>query len=258
MEALFDMHCHLDFAENGESVARAAADAGITALCCTVIPSSYVSAQERFAGCGNLTLALGVHPWWVADERVSEVDLARFENLVQDAPFVGEIGLDFAGDRRASKKRQVEVLTRLLSAVNTAGDGRVITFHGVRAASALMDLAGNLGTFAKNTCLFHWFQGSPEEFGRAVSTGACFSVGMRMLATEKGRALAAVIPDAQLLVETDSPAQEGSVWSADVWGQELANTVRSLADLRGMELARLRELLARNSERLLSCSASGL
>lgn len=255
MEELYDMHCHLDFAEGSEEVARASAQAGIRALSCTVVPSSYVSDLEKFQGCDNVTLALGMHPWWVADNRISEVDVARFEQLLPEAGFIGEVGLDLAGTRKAAKTRQVEVLTRLLQGIHDAGDGRVITFHAVHAATALMDLLEELGTLKGNQAIFHWFQGSHEEFGRAVASGAFLTVGMRMMATERGALFAATIPDDQLLVETDAPAHEGSVWGADIWHQEIQNAVKGLAELRGCSSEHIASLVAANAERVLAAPA---
>ncbi len=252
MDMLYDMHCHLDFADEADQVAQGSAQARIEALSCTVVPTSYVSDQDRFAAYENIRFSLGMHPWWVADGRVSEVDLAHFESLLADAPFIGEIGLDFAGDRKKSKEHQIAVLTRLLQAIHGAGDGRVITFHAVHAATPLMDLLDDLGTFECNQCLFHWFQGSPEELSRAVATGAAFSVGKRMLTTERGERIAAAIPEAQLLLETDEPAHEGSSWSVAAWRQQLEETLISLARLRGVSPLSLEAVILRNAQALLA------
>lgn len=252
MDTLYDMHCHLDFAEGSEAVARASDAAGIRALSCTVIPSSYVADQEKFHGCANVRLSLGMHPWWVADQRISEVDIARFEQLLPESGFIGEVGLDLAGSRKATKARQLEVLTRILQGVHEAGDGRVITFHAVQSATLLMDLLDDLGTLKANVALFHWFQGSHEEFGRAVASGAYLSVGVRMMATERGSQFAAAIPDEQLLVETDAPAHEGSLWDVGMWQQDIRNVVKGLADLRGCGSEHIARLVAANAERALT------
>lgn len=252
MEMLYDMHCHLDFAKASEKVAHASQDAGIQALSCTVVPSSYVSDLEKFEGCSNIRLSLGMHPWWVADGRVSEVDMTRFESLLPSAPFIGEIGLDLACGRKATLTRQQEVLERILADIHEAGGGRVITFHVVHAATLIMDMLDRMDVLKDNLVIFHWFQGSHEEFGRAVSTGALMSVGLRMMASEKGSTFAQAIPDSQLLVETDSPPHEGSQWSTDLWSQEIGNTMQSLAELRGCTADELAALIKTNAERVLS------
>lgn len=249
---LYDMHCHLDFASQSDRIAHDAEAAKITALSCTVVPSSYVADLEKFAGCETIFLALGMHPWWIADERVGEADVARFETLIEDAPFAGEIGLDLAGDRGRTRERQIEVLMRLFDAIHAAGDGRVITFHVVRGASLLMELADMTDVFGRNTCSFHWFHGSTEELGRAISKGAFFSVGMRMLSTSAGEKLACAIPDERLLLETDSPAHEGSDWSIEIWEEEIRGTIARLAQVRGVSVQEIQEQVANNSEQLLA------
>ena len=252
MGVLYDMHCHLDFADKSERIAQESAQAQIAALSCTVVPTSFVSDQDRFAGSENLRVSLGMHPWWVADARVSEADIAHFETLVSEASFIGEIGLDFAERRKGSKDRQLAVLTRLLQAIHGAGDGRIITFHAVHAATPLMDLLDDLGIFQRNRCLFHWFQGSSEELGRAVDRGAVFSVGRRMLATERGSRGAADGPEGQLLLETDEPAHEGSPWSVAAWREQLESTLSALARLRKVSSSHLEAALLENAQALLA------
>lgn len=82
--------------------------------------------------------------------------------------------------------------------------------------------------------------------------GCFFSVNMRMLATDAGLEFAKAIPEDKLLMETDSPAHEGEEWSAGAWRQEAENTARGIAEARGMDYVKALELLAANSEALVS------
>ncbi|WP_251211749.1 TatD family hydrolase [Adlercreutzia murintestinalis] len=251
MTRLYDMHCHLDFADNAAEVAAAAHEADLVALCSTVVPSSFVAAREEFSPYPNIHVALGVHPWWVAQERVSEVDLARFEALAAATPFIGEVGLDFHSKRNATRQRQEEVLYRLLSCLDQVGPGKLIFLHAVHAADAVLDMLERCNTTAAHTCVFHWFQGTPDDFGRALAHDCWFSVGMRMLATDAGRLFAKAVPDDRLLVETDNPPHEGMPYTLDMWTEELRNTVEDLAELRETNTETLSALLASNSAKLL-------
>ena len=47
MNGLHDMHCHLDFMENGEEVAREAERAGSLLFATTVTPAGYEAARQR-------------------------------------------------------------------------------------------------------------------------------------------------------------------------------------------------------------------
>ena len=251
MPQLYDMHCHLDFADGAERVAECSGD-GLYAICSTVVPSSYVSARERFAGFQNIHVALGIHPWWVANGKVGEVDVSRFENLLPDERVVGEVGLDFHGRNKESKAHQVDVFGRVLSAIKAEGADRLVFLHAVKGCREALNMMEEMGTHEGNTCVFHWFSGSRDDFGRAVSMGCFFSVNMRMLATDAGLEFAKAIPEDKLLMETDSPAHEGEKWSAGAWRQEAENTARGIAEARGMDYVKALELLATNSEALVS------
>lgn len=251
MPQLYDMHCHLDFANAPTEVAEGSND-GMFAISSSVVPSSYVSARERFAEFANVHVALGIHPWWVANDKVGEVDVARFEGLLVDERVVGEVGLDFHGRNRDSKARQVDVLGRVLSAIESEGADRLVFLHAVKGCQDVLDMMEDAGTHKGNACVFHWFSGSRDDFGRAVSLGCMFSVNMRMLATPAGLEFAKAIPEDKLLMETDSPSREGTEWSAAAWRQEAENTVRGIAEARGAGYERTLEVLATNSKALVS------
>lgn len=252
MTRLYDMHCHLDFADDATDVAAAAQDAGLVALCSTVVPSSFVAAREEFSPYPDIHVALGMHPWWVAQDRVSEVDLARFETLAPETPYIGEVGLDFHSKRGATRQRQEEVLYRLLSCLGEGERGKVVFLHAVHAADAVLDMLERCGTTTAHTCVFHWFQGTPDDFGRALANDCWFSIGMRMLATDAGRMFAKAVPDERLLMETDNPPHEGMPYTLDMWTEELHNAMVDLAKLRGCSVEALNELLTANSEAILA------
>ena len=108
METFFDMHCHLGFAPSPVATAKDGAAAGIGAFSCTVEPTEYEQLQLILASASNVALGLGAHPWWVADGRVGETELARFCELARTTRFIGEIGLDFAGPRDTEESRALQ------------------------------------------------------------------------------------------------------------------------------------------------------
>jgi TatD DNase family protein len=55
------------------------------------------------------------------------------------------------------------------------------------------------------TPILHWFSGSFRDLDRAINIGCWFSIGPAMLASEKGRALAARVPRDRVLTESDGP-----------------------------------------------------
>ena len=88
MEKLYDMHCHVGFAPAPATVAAEGAQAGIGALSCTVEPTEYEQLRAALADAPNVAVALGAHPWWIADGRVGETELARFCELARTTRFI--------------------------------------------------------------------------------------------------------------------------------------------------------------------------
>lgn len=252
MSEHYDAHCHIDFANNAQEIAMKAKDRNVHALCSTVIPSSFVSAEERFADAPCITVGLGIHPWWIDEARVSEVDVAHFDDLVRSAPFIGEVGLDFSRRRKGSHARQVEIFQHLMKSTREHAPGRPLFIHAVKSCEEVIDILDEYGMFESNICVFHWFSGTREQFGRALSKGALFSVSMRMIAQGDGAFITSALPSDHLLAETDSPPHEGSPWSVDTWIQEIENTTQAIAEVRSEELEMVKQTLKANYQTLLS------
>ena len=218
---LADMHCHLDFSSDMAALAHLAQAHGVAAFSNTVTPEGYLAASEALAGFPNVRTGVGLHPWWVADGcyDAEQVELAC--RLIQEACFVGEVGLDFAPRREGTFEAQLDAFERIVDAC-CAQNGKVISIHAVRSATAVLDVLERHHATRSNACILHWFSGSSQELARARELGCHFSVNPNMLATKRGRAYAQQIPPERLLLETDLPeegeiaAQAGPAWIAQL------------------------------------------
>ena len=95
-----DMHVHLGFIANAPQVVVDAAADGLALFANTVTPEEYVTAREEaWSRATNVRMGVGMHPWWVADGRVSASDVQLFCELAADAHYIGEIGLDFSAEQ---------------------------------------------------------------------------------------------------------------------------------------------------------------
>lgn len=253
-DTLYDMHCHMGFAANDvEVAAEAAAQGGLRALSCTVAPDEYVQQREVLAGYPFASVALGLHPWWVADGRCGEEAIERFCELAPGERLIGEVGLELTERYRApeARQRQERALARALAACNQGPDGKLVSVHAVRATEPLLDALEAAGTCRRHTVVFHWYSDTPEGLKRAVAMGCCFSVGSYMLETRRGREYARIIPEDRLLLETDAPSRQGKLWSAGLWREQLHLGLRELARIRNVPEGRLAEAIAATSSRLL-------
>ena len=252
---LLDAHCHLAWATDAPAVARELKRAGVMAACCTVTPSEYLAVREAPSRCDNVLLGVGLHPWWVADGRVDEKDVEQACELVPEAALVGEVGLDF-GDAHSSSsgnELQVRALERICAAAaaDSALRPHVLSVHAVRSAGAALDVLGRSGALRSCRCVMHWFSGTSDDLGRAVHAGCWFSVGERMLSTRRGREYARQLPQGRLLLETDLPCAPGQAPCAQGLLASLGRAEAALAQVRGMEPEKLREVLAANARTLL-------
>lgn len=247
---LFDMHCHLDFIENANDFAALAEVCGITSLSNTVTPADYRALKDTFASTTYAHLALGAHPWWIADGRIDEAGLALFEKLAVDARFIGEVGLDFTGERAKASVREAQIAAfeRILAACES---GKVISLHANGAESTLLDLLEHTGATQANDCILHWYSGPSDQLKRALDLGCYFSVGKRMLKTKRGCEYARIIPLERLLLESDMPSRESTRYTPAQWNADLTEALLMLCETRNITVEEVLETIQPTSARML-------
>lgn len=251
---LADMHCHLDFMSNAPEVAQEARGLGLAVLACSVTPEGFLRAREELGDAPNVRLAVGAHPWWVADGRLNDEGVALTARLAGQEGFVGEIGMDLSPAHvdSGSKARQLAALERICTAAASAptpgGRQRVLSLHSVRSAGAVLDVLERTGALERCACVFHWFSGTSDELHRAVGAGCWFSVNEMMLTTKRGREYARQLPEGRLLTETDLPPAGGEPFTAAGVASSLERTLGLLEQIRRRDV---RDVCAANAQELL-------
>lgn len=237
---MHDMHCHLAFVANGETLAAEAQAAGTMLFANTVTMGEYEVARQRFAAFGNVRVGLGTHPWWVD----GAFDAERFEQLALCERFIGEAGLDL-GRRHAENHREQLGAFASIARVCARQGGKVISLHAVHASKEVLEILGQTGALEACTCLFHWFTGPSDLLKRAILAGCLFSVGPRMLASGKGREYVKAIPAGQMLLETDAPPGQGVDYSYAELQRELETAAAGIVAIKGEEALAVIEQTAR-------------
>lgn len=205
---LVDSHCHLDFpefaAELPEVVARARA-AGIGRL---VTISTRVkrfpeilAIAERFE---EVVCSVGTHPHQAAEEpdvtTADIVALAAHPKVVA----IGEAGLDYFYDT-SPRDVQERVFRTHIAAARETGLPLVIHARDADAdTAAILEEESARGAFP---FLLHCFTAGPDLAKRALALGGyiSFSGILTFKKSKDIRAIAAEVPDARILVETDAP-----------------------------------------------------
>ncbi|MFN3227521.1 MAG: TatD family hydrolase [Hyphomicrobiales bacterium] len=259
---LVDSHCHLDFPDfepERDAVIERARDAGIghmVTICTRVKKFAQIKAvAETYE---SVTCSVGTHPH-NADE---ELDVT-VEDLVAlaDHPKVvaiGEAGLDYHYDN-APRDAQAEGLKRHIKAARITGLPLVI-----HARSADEDMAVILEEAHASDGAFpmvlHCFSSGLDLARRGVALGAyvSFSGILTFKTAQELRDIAAELPEERLLVETDAPYLAPVPYRGKRNEPAfVTHTAKVLADVRGMDSARLADLTTHNFQRLFKKVALG-
>lgn len=218
-----DAHVHLDRYEHPARVLAAADAAGVVCVAMTETPEHFDGWAPLLACDPRARLALGAHPL-----RATELDAAalrRFDGLVDEVEYVGEVGLDGSREGRATLREQRIVFDRVLARV-TAEDA-ILSVHS-RGAEA--DTIAALAD-ARVRAVLHWYSGALRHVDDALDAGLYFSVNAAMLGTQKGARLLRSLPPERVLTETDGPFV--TVRGRRAQPSDIPALVDDLADLWG-------------------------
>ncbi len=127
-----------------------------------------------------------------------------FEKHLPETKFVGEVGLDFSDNHIHTKEQQLAIFYSICKLLSETS-GKVVSVHAVKSTSTVMEIIKKTGADKNNLIIFHWVSGSHEELKAALKAGYYFSVGPKMLGTEKGADLISAIPEDRMFLETDLP-----------------------------------------------------
>ena len=246
---MVDTHCHLDSCKPpaGELVARARR-AGVGRLATVGMDGASIERALAAAREHEEVVAIvGRHPH--ASEGFGEADIEEIERAAADplARAVGETGLDYYRDRapRDDQRRAFEAQLELAGRI-----GLPAVIH-TRAAEA--DTFAILAEHAERvTVLLHCFS-APDRLEEAVERGylCSFAGNVTYKNADALQAAARDVPEALLLLETDSPY----LAPVPVRGKpnEPANvqhTAEFVADLRGVGYGELDAAVERNAARI--------
>ena len=241
---MIDFHCHLDLYPNPHAVRDECVRRGLYMLSVTTTPSAWKGTSALAANTSFIRTGLGLHPQ-LAHERQNE--LALFDSFLPETRYIGEIGLDGGSEFRSHWQSQVAVFEHVLAKCRGVG-GRIMSLHSRRASGAVLDYLEKCPE--SGTPVLHWFSGSLRDLDRAIKLGCWFSIGPAMLASEKGRGLAARIPRERVLTESDGPFAQ--IKGAAVMPWQVENAVQALSQIWSMPPEDVEQRIRRNLQDLLA------
>ncbi len=253
---LVDSHCHLNYeglVDRQAEVLKAARGRGVSAMLNISTRESewddVVATADRES---DVWASIGIHPH-EADAH-PDIDTAKLVARA-DHPRVigiGESGLDYYYDH-SDRDRQRDSFRAHIAAARQTGLPLIVHTREAEADTFAI-LSEEMGKGAY-PALIHCFTASADFAEKVLDLGLYISIsGIVTFKNAKDlKAVAAIVPEDRLLVETDSPflapvPHRGKPCEPAF----VADTAAYVADLRGVSLERLAETTSNNFYRLFS------
>lgn len=258
---LIDSHCHLDYFVEAEieAIIGRAREAGVARM--VTIGTRFAQAEavkalaERFPD--TVWGTVGIHPHNAGEHPLPSVeDLAALADHPRIVG-VGESGLDYFYDK-SPRDVQAEGFRRHIRAARATGLPLVI--HARQAdddiLAILREERAQGGAF---DFLLHCFSSGRDLAEKAVEMGGyvSFSGILTFPKSPEIREIARDLPEDRLLVETDAPyLAPVPLRGKRCEPAHVAHTARVLAEVRGVDMARIEAVTTANFHRLFRKAAA--
>ena len=255
-----DSHAHLELIHNSEpdspllkEILDEAASVGID----RVVQVGYSAEQSiwsvKFAEAfiGRVLAAVALHPNEAPVVDDLEKDLQVIQELAKNPRVraIGETGLDFFRTPPELQEKQKYSFRRHIAIAKE--NNKALIIHDRDAHRAVLDLLMQEG--APEKTIFHCFSGDLEMAKECVSKGyfLSFAGTVTFKNAPELRQAAEFVPIELMLVETDSPflcpmPNRGALNTP----AQIPNTLRVIADVRGISADYLAAAISENSERI--------
>lgn len=246
---LIDTHCHLDAAEfdaDRDNVAMLALQQGVSNI---IIPAV---ARDNFDSVIQVCLehqhcayALGIHPMYVDQARLDDLETLKTYIENNNPVAVGEIGLDYFFTK-SNVELQTYFFTEQLKLSKRYG--LPVILH---VRNAIDDVLKYLRQYQINGGIAHAFNGSFQQAEQFIALGFKLGFGGAMTYSRalKIRELASKLPLESIVLETDSPDIPPEWVGAKGRNTplELSKIAQVLADLRQVNVAEVLDITSANA-----------
>lgn len=238
---ILDAHCHLH-EYSDEEIEKEIANLGIAVIAVSDDAQSSRRTLELAERYSWVIPALGLHPWEVEPDRISEVD--EIIELVRSyrVRILGEIGLD-KRFRRETYMYQLEVFKRFLEVAKEMD--LAMTLHCVDAWREVLDLVSRASV---RVAVFHWYTGPVELLQEIKDRGFYISINPAIVVQDKHKLIAKHAPEDIMLVESDGPYN----YRGTRLGPHLIDrAIEEIARVRNDDPENVRRIIVENSRRFL-------
>lgn len=255
---LIDTHAHLDELEDLEASIQRAKDVGVLAI--VAVGTGYESnlkileIAEKY---GDFVFpALGLHPGQLGTADATEMDrvLRLIEENMSRVVAVGEVGLDYhkrvrAGADKSQQKEAFRILLEL--AVN---HDKPVIIHSRYAWKDAFELARDAKV---KKAVFHWYTGFSSVLHEILAAGYYVSATPAVEYHREHRRAIKEAPLTSLLLETDSPVEYGRERRFRAEPADVARSLATTADLKGLDQATIALATTSNATALFGLAQPG-
>lgn len=192
-----DTHCHLDLYKNYKQVIKDIEQSNSFVVAVTNIPSVFEQDTQLLKS-DNVIIALGLHPQLIK-EYGEQINL--FIELLPEAKFIGEVGLDYQEADINIRKKQQKIFEQILEE-SAKYKNKVLSIHSRRSSE---DVVSMIGPDFPGHIILHWYSGSITILKRALDSGYSFSINPSMINSKNGQTIIKSLPLERILTETDGP-----------------------------------------------------
>lgn len=238
-----DTHCHLDLSKNRNSFSENINHNKIYSIAVTNLPSLFQKNKVILPETKYIKHALGYHPELIAE---FPDQLEKFKQMMNKTRYIGEIGIDGSSKHKKSISLQVEYFENILHLCDD-DKGKILTIHSRKAETEVISI---IKKYTKNKKILHWYSGRVQDAEAAIELGCYFSFNHRMLSSQNGKDLLAIVPKEQILLETDFPF--GYANEKEFSNKYFEKIVERIAQLKSCTNIEILDVIQSNQLRLLS------
>jgi TatD DNase family protein len=207
-----DVHCHFEYIENMEEVAKEVRERMLAAICSVPKPKDFdkiLELRQRFDDC--IFVCLGFHPE-VAFEysnKQREDVLEKICDSRKNIVGIGEVGLDYSWIKEESKREKTKDI--FIQFIDLAKELRLpLVIHARnsqddKSRDAFSDCLKVLTDNNAKHVVMHCFSGNESTLQHALEQNYWISYATIICKSDKHKRLATKTPLEQMLLETDSP-----------------------------------------------------
>jgi TatD DNase family protein len=239
---MIDTHCHLDLYPDPLKLAKECEKKGILTIAMTNLPSHFEQGYRHLISFKKVRLALGLHPLHAEDH---EKELPLFQRYVEKTSYMGEIGLDFSREGRATKDIQLTSFKSILTTIK--GSKKLLSLHSRGAEKEVLE---NLIRNECKSAIFHWYTGPISLIEDISNAGFMFSVNPAMIKSKNGQSIISKIPRSKILTESDGPFIKHG--SRQVKPSDVISVLGYLSNLWNLPVEDVDKLINENFSRIIS------